>query len=92
VAPLDVKERVEQFLPVLRFNDLKILRALWVPERIATQDASVGSFAMSDLHFDVFSLVLEVKKERTVLGALNEVARRSSGTTSGSRSPARGSW
>jgi hypothetical protein len=75
VGALDVKERVEQFLPVLRFNDAKILRALWVPERIATQDSSVGSFAMSDVHFDVFLLALEVKKERTVLGPLNEVAQ-----------------
>ena len=75
VGALDVKERVEQFLPVLRYNDAKILRALWVPERIATQDSSVGSFAMSDVHFDVFLLALEVKKERTVLGPLNEVAQ-----------------
>ncbi len=75
ITALDVKERVEQFLPVLRFNDAKILRALWVPERIATQDSSVGSFAMSDVHFDVFLLALEVKKERTVLAPLNEVAQ-----------------
>lgn len=75
VSALDVKERVEQFLPVLRYNDAKILRALWVPERIATQDSSVGSFAMSDVHFDVFLLALEVKKERTVLAPLNEVAQ-----------------
>ncbi|HZV02566.1 MAG TPA: hypothetical protein VFF73_38020 [Planctomycetota bacterium] len=75
VTALDAKERVEQFLPVIRYNDAKILRALWVPERIATQDSSVGSFAMSDVHFDVFLLALEVKKERTVLGPLNEVAQ-----------------
>lgn len=75
ISALDVKERVEQFLPVLRYNDAKILRALWVPERIATQDSSVGSFAMSDVHFDVFLLALEVKKERTVLAPLNEIAQ-----------------
>jgi hypothetical protein len=75
IVALDVKERVEQFLPVIRYNDAKILRALWVPERIATQDSSVGSFAMSDVHFDVFLLALEVKKERTVLAPLNEIAQ-----------------
>jgi hypothetical protein len=47
-------KRVDQFLPALQhFQDLK-LRALGIPERVLTQDSSVGSFAMAESHASVF--------------------------------------
>ena len=74
IKPLEYQERAEQFLSGLRYDDAQILRGLWVPERIATQDSSVGSNAMAQVHFDTFLLALEVKKEATVLAPINEVA------------------
>lgn len=75
ITSLSIQDKAEQFLSSLRYNDAKILRALWVPERTATQDSSVGSNAMAQVHLDVFMLALEHAKETTVLGPINEVAR-----------------
>lgn len=67
--------RTETFLGAINhYNGMK-LRALFVPERIATQDTQVGSFAMVKEHVDVFFGMLEVIKRRTVLAPLNEIAR-----------------
>jgi hypothetical protein len=52
------------------------LRALGVPEKTVTQNSSVGSFAMSDAHVDMFLSALEVIKDCTVVEAMNDLAAR----------------
>ncbi len=64
--------RDEQFLRMLQhYNDLK-LRALLVPERIVTQESTVGSFAMQQGMLDVFFSNLQVILEDLILSTLNE--------------------
>lgn len=87
IQTLDVKDRVEQFLPSIQYDQTMKLRGMGVPERTVTQDSTVGSFAMSDTHLDTFLAGLEVTKVRTVLGALNVLARRLVRLTFGAAEP-----
>ena len=76
IATLDVKDRAEQFLSAINRNEDMKLRALGVPEKTVTQNSSVGSFAMSDAHVDMFLSALEVIKDCTVVEAMNDLAAR----------------
>jgi len=69
---LEVSNRTEAFLPIIQHNETMKLRGVLVPERIATQDSSVGSYASSDIHLDVFYGMLEVFKNRLILEPINE--------------------
>lgn len=66
--------RTETFIHAINHYEGLKLRGLYVPERIATQDKSVGSHALAETHLDVFFGMLEVIKKRTVLAPINEVA------------------
>lgn len=76
ITTLDVKDRAEQFLSAINRNEDMKLRALGVPEKTVTQNSSVGSFAMSDAHVDMFLSALEVIKDCTVVEAMNDLATR----------------
>ena len=72
---LDVLEdggRVDQFLPMIQHNESMKLRGVLVPERVATQDGSVGSYASSDVHLEVFFGIMEIFKNFLILGTINE--------------------
>ncbi len=71
ISELTHSARLDQFLPAIQhLEDLK-LRAMLVPERIVTQQSTVGSFGMSETHLDVFFSNLEVIKRFLILGTLN---------------------
>lgn len=76
INSLDVGDRSETFLASINRNEDMKLRALGVPEKTVTQNSSVGSFAMSDAHVDMFLSALEVIKDCTVVEAMNDLARR----------------
>ena len=64
--------RVDQFLPMIQHNESMKLRGVLVPERVATQDGSVGSYASSDVHLEVFFGIMEIFKNFLILGTINE--------------------
>jgi hypothetical protein len=64
--------RTELFMPIIQHNESMKLRGVLVPERVATQDGSVGSYASSDVHLDVFFGIMEVIKNFLILGTINE--------------------
>jgi hypothetical protein len=64
--------RVDQFLPAIEHLQALKLRALLMPEHVATQDNAVGSYASSRVKLDVFFSNMEVVKRVLVLGSLNE--------------------
>jgi len=66
--------RVDQFITSINHMQGLKLRALCLPERIATQDTEVGSFAMVREHVDMFLTILEGIKQHTVIPALNRIA------------------
>ncbi len=66
--------RVDQFITSINHMQGLKLRALCIPERIATQDTEVGSFAMVREHADIFLTILEGIKQHTVIPALNRIA------------------
>ena len=66
--------RVEQFVLAINHMQALKLRAILIPERIATQDTETGSFALVKEHVDIFLQVLEGVKQQTVIPALNRVA------------------
>lgn len=66
--------RTETFLGAINHYNAMKLRGIFVPERIATQDTQVGSFAMVKEHVDVFFGMLEVIKRRTLLAPINRLA------------------
>lgn len=66
--------RPDSLLQMLHYLGAMILRSLYVPERIATQDSTVGSFAMVRSHVDVFLGFLEEIKLQLVLPFLDGVA------------------
>lgn len=51
-------KRGEMFITALSFLDAKLLRGLFIPERVFTQDVSgkAGSYALSKVHADMFLL------------------------------------
>ncbi len=67
--------RTELFLTAINHMQALKLRALCIPERIATQDTETGSFALVREHVDMFLMVLEEIKQVTVIPALNQVAQ-----------------
>lgn len=83
LTTMDVKDRVEQFLPSIQHDENMILRAMRIPEKTVTQDNATGSYAMSDVHLDVFLASLEVIAQMTVLQPVNEIAKRLVGWTFG---------
>lgn len=52
-------QRGSQFLEVLNWLDVGILRGILVPERAITQDSGTGTFSMSQTHADFFLLAEE---------------------------------
>lgn len=51
-------KRGEMFITALSFLDAKLLRGLFIPERVFTQDVSgkAGSYSLSKVHADMFML------------------------------------
>ena len=48
--------RAGMFLDYLRYLDRMILRAMFIPDRVMTQDEAVGSYALARAHLDLFLL------------------------------------
>ncbi len=71
---LEDSGRTELFLTAINHMQALKLRALCIPERIATQDTETGSFALVREHVDMFLMVLEEIKQATLIPALNQVA------------------
>jgi hypothetical protein len=52
-------KRGEMFVSALNALEIKMLRGLFVPERVLTQDLRTGSYALSRTHFNVFVMELD---------------------------------
>lgn len=68
--------RTDQFVTSINHMQALKLRAIFLPERAATQDTATGSFAMADAHVDMFLSILEGIKRHTVLATLNTLTER----------------
>lgn len=57
VSLLADDKRGEMFISIMNYFDSKLLRGLFIPERVFTQDSSqTGSYAISKVHADMFLL------------------------------------
>jgi len=52
-------KRGEMFVSALNALEIKMLRGLFVPERVLTQDLRTGSYALSRTHFNIFIMELD---------------------------------
>lgn len=56
---LQDEQRGEMFVSALNSLEIKMLRGLFVPERVLTQDLRTGSYALSRTHFNVYIMSLD---------------------------------
>ena len=56
---LQDQPRGELFVSALNSLEIKMLRGLFVPERVLTQDLRTGSYALSRTHFNIFIMELD---------------------------------
>lgn len=68
--------RADMFVTSINHLQALKLRAIWLPDRAATQDTATGSFAMADAHIELFLSILEGVKRNTILRAISELGRR----------------
>ena len=65
--------RTDTFLSAIEHMNALKMRSLLVPERVATQDGSVGSYASSQVHLDLFFSNMERVKKSLVIASLNHI-------------------
>lgn len=68
--------RTEQFVTSINHLQALKLRALYLPDRAATQDTATGSFAMADAHIELFLSILEGIKRHVMLQSLTELGHK----------------
>lgn len=71
---LATTDRTESFLSAIRHMKASKLRAVLVPDKVASQDETPGSYALADVRIEVFFGVLESIKRSLVLASLDKLS------------------
>lgn len=64
-------KRGEMFIQAINHLDAAILRSLWIPERVLTQEGGKGSYSMASVHADLF-LMSELGLVNDIEAAMDE--------------------